>query len=211
MTAALTFTLAFLVGFLDFMICFLTRPRRRNAFLGFFRLRVYFVVWGVLFGLMSISATVIVLWLVSLVGGGNAFVGQGAPLAAVLVPIGMTHLALAWPTRGEFGAADQRHRIVYPFRAVWNLAGRATETQYSHCLERMAHDYASVPWDDTSLARIHARIVPHYRSIQVKKRVNPRLLTTLKTFREQEDVFAFFYAILEEFGPREVNDLLARL
>ena len=41
--------------------------------------------------------------------------------------------------------------------------------------------------------------------------MNPQLLASLKRFRAQQDVFTFFYTILEEFGPRSVNFILAKV
>ena len=202
--------LAFLVGFLDFLVFHLYRPRLRNAFLAFFRQKLVFLSCAVPFGLAAAA-----LYLAALLGAQVLGFDPGTtPLGwvtAVLVPLAVHHLTLAWPARGRFGDENQRIRFWFPYRTVWERAGGHIERRHSHNLEQLAGQYASVPWDDDALARIHAHIVPHYRAKHEPHRINPQLLVSLRRFREQHDTFAFFYALLEEFGPRKVNRVLGKL
>jgi hypothetical protein len=202
--------LAFLVGFLDFLVFHLYRPRLRNAFLAFFRQKLVFLSCAAPFGLMAAAIYLAVQLLLQALGAdpGRSPLGW---IGAVVVPLAMHHVTLAWPARGRFGDANQRIRFWFPYQSVWERAGRHIEGRHSHDLELLAAQYASVPWDDDALARIHARIVPHYREKQEGHRVNPQLLVSLRRFREQHDTFAFFYALLEEFGPRRVDRVLGRL
>ncbi len=202
--------LAFLVGFLDFLVFHLYRPRLRNAFLAFSRQKLVFLSWAVPFGLMAATTYLAAHVLLQLAGvdPGSSPLGW---VSAVLVPLAMHHGTLAWPARGKFGEANQRIRFWFPYQGVWERAGRHIEGRHSQNLELLAAQYASVPWDDDALARIHARIVPHYREKQENRRVNPQLLVSLRRFREQHDTFAFFYALLEEFGPQRIDRVLGRL
>jgi hypothetical protein len=202
--------LAFLVGFLDFLVFHLYRPRLRNAFLAFSQQKLIFLSCAIPFGLAAAVAFLAVLLLLQLmrVDLGRSALGW---VVAVLLPLAMHHVTLAWPSRGKFGDANQRIRFWFPYQAIWERVGRHIEGRHSQNLELLAAQYASVPWDDDSLARIHARIVPHYREKQERQRVNPQLLVSLRRFREQHDTFAFFYALLEEFGPRRLDRVLGRL
>jgi hypothetical protein len=203
--------LAFLVGFLDVLVFHLYRPRLRNAFLGFLRQKLVFLSCAVPFGLLSAVLYLVVQQLLLQVLNEDIAAGRLAWLGPVLVPLAAQHLAIAWPGRGRFGDSDQRVRYWFPHQSIWGLVGRQIEERHSQNLEQLAAQYASVPWDESSLARIHARIVPHYRDKEAHHRVNPQLLASLRRFREQGDGFAFFYAVLEEFGPQKINRLLRRL
>lgn len=202
--------LAFLVGFLDFLVFHLYRPRLRNAFLAFSRQKLVFLSCALPFG---IAAALIYLALL-LAGQALGHDAGATPLgwiSAVLAPLALHHFALAWPARGRFGEENQRIRFWSPYRSVWERVGAHIERRHSRNLEQLAGQYASVPWDDDALARIHAHIVPHYRAKDQRHRINPQLLVSLRRFREQGDTFAFFYTLLEEFGPRRVNRVLGRL
>ncbi len=203
--------LAFLVGFLDFLLFHLYRPRLRNAFLGFHSQKVAFLSSAVPFGLLAVVFYIAAHQFLQVLTGRPVLTGSLSWLGAVMIPLVVHHAAVAWPARGRFGDPDQRIRFWFPYHRVWEVLGRLIEQRHSQNLEQLAAEYASVPWDDNSLARIHARIVPHYRDKEAGHRVNPQLLGALRRFREQGDTFAFFYAILEEFGPRKINRLLGRL
>ncbi|MCK4303567.1 MAG: hypothetical protein KAY24_04950 [Candidatus Eisenbacteria sp.] len=203
--------LAFAVGSLDFLAFHLYRTRLRNAFLGFLRLRLLFILWSVMAGVLAAIVYFVVMVIGSLALGIDTTAGRLPWIAAVLVPLAFHHAALSWPGSNRFNAPDQRNRVLYVYRPIWDVVGRYFEDCYSRSLEQLANDYAGVPWDEGSLARIHARIVPHYRLKEKRQRVNPQLLVALKKFRAQEDVFSFFYAILDEFGPRAVAGLMSRL
>ncbi len=211
MIAWQTILLAFLVGAADSLVFHLYRPRLRNAFLAFPELKVIFCAWAIFAGIVG---SVLHLALIAggpMILGAAAISERGAWIAAFCIPLILSHVAFAWPGRNRFGQADQRTRCFYGYAKIWDAAGRHIEDRYSRSLERVAAEYASVPWDEGSLARIHARIVPHYRVKSNTRRVNPQLLIALKNFREKEDVYAFFYSILEEFGPRSVSSLITRL
>lgn len=202
--------LAFLVGFLDFLVFHLYRPRLRNAFLAFSRQKVVFLSCAVPFGLTAAAFYLLVMLMLQTLGAELGATALGW-VSAVLVPLALHHVTLAWPSRRRFGDDNQHIRFWFPYRAVWERVGRHIERRHSHDLEQLAGQYASVPWDDDALARIHARIVPHYRGKEEHERINPQLLVSLRRFREQHDTFAFFYALLEEFGPNRVNRVLGRL
>jgi hypothetical protein len=202
---------AFLVGFLDFLVFHVFGPRLRNAFLSFFQIKLAVVAWATLSGILSAAVLGVVMAAGYLMAGPQWLTGPTGPVVALALPVLLHHLAVAWPGSNQFGTADQRTRTLYAYRGMWEAARRRIEGRYSQCLEHMALEYASIPWDEESLGRIHARIVPRYRMKSKRQRVNPQLLVTLKKLRAERDVFTFFYSILEEFGPRTVDGLLARL
>ena len=202
---------AFLVGALDFLIIALRQPRFQNAFATNLGLQLLFLTWAFLFGGVSALATAGIWMGLTYALSATATGSWTLWATALIVPLIMQHVAWAWPSRGDFGAPDQQVRFLYPIRRVWQTAFGQIERHHSHYLEQLANEYASVPWDETSLAQMHARIIPHYRNKRREKRINPQLLLSLTRFREQRDVHAFFYAVLEEFGTREVNRLLVRM
>lgn len=203
--------LAFAMGSLDFLAFQLYRPRLRNAFQASPMMKLVFLSWTVLSGILAALIYCLILLVGSMVAVIEAPGGPGPWILAVIIPFAVHHLAMAWPARGRFAAPDQGNRVLYPYHWLWDLASGSIENRYSRQLEKLAGEYASVPWNERSLARIHARIVPRYRGKKTKQRVNPQLLASLKKFRTQQDVFTFFYTILEEFGPRSVNVILAKL